>query len=103
MQWFEIESFGSFEEGNDHVVARIDEASIERAALAVATQAQCDALVIACTNLRCLNLIPRIEHVTGIPVLSSNQALAWHMLRLAGIADQNPQFGMLFNRPVVPA
>lgn len=94
---FEVVSFGSFEEGNDHVVARIGEASIEHAARAVAAQAECDALVIACTNLRCLNVIPRIEQATGIPVLSSNQALAWHMLRLAGIGDRNPALGMLFS------
>ncbi|KAE9629778.1 maleate cis-trans isomerase family protein [Parasedimentitalea maritima] len=93
---FEIAAFGSFEEGDDRVVARITEQSILAAAVQVAQTALCEAVVIACTNLRCLSVIPEIEARTGIPVFSSNQALAWHMLRLAGVEDQRPAFGRLF-------
>lgn len=93
---FEIAAFGSFEEGDDRVVARITEQSILAAAVQVAQAAPCEAVVIACTNLRCLSVIPEIEARTGIPVFSSNQALAWHMLRLAGVEDQRPAFGRLF-------
>lgn len=93
---FEIAAFGSFEEGDDRVVARISEKSILDAALALTEQAPCDAIVISCTNLRCLNVIRQVEHLTSIPVLSSNQALAWHMLRLAGIKDVQPAYGQLF-------
>ena len=93
---FEITAFGSFEETDDRVVARISEAAIIAAAKRVAATAECDALVISCTNLRCLRIIPDIELATGLPVLSSNQALAWHMLRLAGVRDAQSQFGALF-------
>lgn len=93
---FEIAGFGSFEEGNDRVVARITEASILEAIETVAAQEPCDAVVVSCTNLRCLDVIDQAERKTGIPVISSNQTLAWHMLRLAGIKDTNPQFGRLF-------
>jgi len=93
---FEIPAFGSFDEGDDQIVARISEASIKAAALRVATAAPCEAIVISCTNLRCLRIIPEVEALTGLPVISSNQALAWHMLRLAGIDDPQPQFGKLF-------
>lgn len=93
---FDVPVLASFEEGDDRVVARITEASIERAAVAVAETEACDAIVISCTNLRCLNVMPRLEDRLGIPVLSSNQALAWHMLRLAGVKDRLPQFGRLF-------
>lgn len=93
---FEIAGFGSFEESNDRVVARITERSILDAIQQVAAQAPCDAVVVSCTNLRCLNIIPRAEAQTGVPVLSSNQALAWHMLRQAGIRDTAPAFGRLF-------
>ncbi|MVO15965.1 maleate cis-trans isomerase family protein [Parasedimentitalea huanghaiensis] len=93
---FEIAAFGSFEEGDDRVVARITEQSILAAAVQVAQTAPCEAVVIACTNLRCLSVIPEIEARTGVPVFSSNQALAWHMLRLAGVEDQRPAFGRLF-------
>ncbi len=95
---YEIASFGSFEEGADPVVARISEASIKTAAVQISKAAPCDAIVISCTNLRCLRIIPKIEEMTGLPVISSNQALAWHMLRLGGIRDLRPQFGKLFRK-----
>lgn len=93
---FSIKSFGSFEEENDQVVARITEQSIFSAAEKIAQAAPCDALVISCTNLRCLKVIPKLERRTKIPVISSNQALAWHMLRLAGVNTPRRQFGQLF-------
>lgn len=94
---FEIAGFGSFEEGNDRVVARISEASILQAIEDVAAQSPCDAVVVSCTNLRCLNVIPQAEAKIGVPVLSSNQALAWHMLRLAGVEETSSQFGRLLS------
>jgi maleate isomerase len=33
-------------------------------------------------------------------VSSSNHAMAWHALRLAGIEDRLPQFGSLFTLPL---
>ncbi|MBQ4825897.1 aspartate/glutamate racemase family protein [Leisingera sp. HS039] len=95
---FAIAGFGSFEEMDDRVVARITEAAIADAAQQVAQAGDCDAIVISCTNLRCLQIIPEIEAQTGVPVISSNQALAWHMLRLAGVTEPQPQFGRLFTR-----
>ncbi|NDW52059.1 Asp/Glu racemase [Aliiroseovarius sp. PrR006] len=97
---FHITAGGSFEEGDDRVVARITEDAIHHAAHQVFASAPadtpCDALVISCTNLRCLNIIPRLEAELGIPVLSSNTALVWHMLRLAGITDELPDICRLF-------
>jgi len=95
---FEIPAFGSFEETDDRVVARITPASIATAIDRVAAQADCDAIVVACTNLRCLEVISTAEHRTGTPVISSNQALAWHMLRLADVVDQQSGMGTLFKR-----
>ncbi len=93
---FEITGFGSFEEGNDQVVARITEASIVQAAEHIARVAPCDAIVISCTNLRCLNIIDEIEARTGVAVISSNQALAWHMQKLAGITLPRDELGRLY-------
>lgn len=94
---FEIAAFGSFEESDDRVVAKITESAIVAAATHVAGLAPCDALVISCTNLRCLRVIAQIETHTGIPVISSNQALGWHMLRLSGINKPTPTLGRLFS------
>lgn len=93
---FEIASFGSFEEGNDRVVARITPASILAAIERVADAAPCDAVVVSCTNLRCLDIIEEAEARIGTPVITSNQAMAWHMLRLAGVPHRREVGGQLF-------
>lgn len=95
---FMIVSFGSFEEGSDPVVARISPQSVLQAITAVAAQVPCDAVVVACTNLRCLGVIAQAEAEIGCPVISSNQALAWHLLHLAGVGWDQPRFGHLFRR-----
>ena len=56
-----------------------------------------DALFISCTGLRTAGLVADLESVLGRPVLTSNQVLAWHALRLAGIADQFAGRGRLFS------
>ena len=72
----------SFGEKVEARVARIDPASIMAAARQAATGA--DAVFLSCTNLRTLDCIEPLEAELGIPVLSSNQVLAWHMAKGAG-------------------
>ncbi|WGW03048.1 maleate cis-trans isomerase family protein [Tropicibacter oceani] len=79
--------FGTFNEAEETRVARIDGASILAAGRALAQNGGAQALFLSCTNLRTLDVIDRLEQETGLPVLSSNQVLAWNMLRQAGIAD----------------
>ena len=43
-----------------------------------------DAIFLSCTSLRTAVMIDALEAETGRPVISSNQALAWHCLQLAG-------------------
>lgn len=83
----EVCAFGSFDEAEEWRVVRIAPASIKAAAIAVHDQVQMDALFISCTNLRTLDIIGKIEAQIGCPVLTSNQVLAWDMLRLAGQAS----------------
>jgi len=85
LEGFEIATFASFEEGDDRVVARIAPASIHAAILAVNAQAECDAIFVSCTNLRVLGIAAAAEAEIGRPVVSSNIALGWHMLQLAGL------------------
>ncbi|MCK7615085.1 maleate cis-trans isomerase family protein [Roseibium sediminicola] len=93
---FDIAGFGSFEQGNDRIVSRISERAIAAAAQRVAAAAPCDAIVISCTSLRTASILETIERTAGVPVISSNQALAWHMLHLAGVDDPQPGLGALF-------
>lgn len=93
---FEIAVFGSFDEPVEARVGRISPDAIAAAARRVAGRARSEALFISCTNLRALGVIEDLEAGLGIPVTSSNHAMIWHTLRLAGVADRLPGLGRLF-------
>lgn len=82
--------FGSFDEAQEAKVVRIDGASIIAAAVDLVSQGEAEAIFLSCTNLRTLGVIDPIEAATGLPCLSSNQVLAWHMAQAAGIAAKIP-------------
>ncbi len=88
---------GSFEEADDTIVARIDEASILDAIIRLGESPECDGVLVSCTSLRVARIVERAEAAIGKPVTSSNHALAWHMLRLGGIDDPIPGFGRLYH------
>lgn len=94
-QAIETTAFGSFNQSNEAAVVRIDTASIIKAATALCSGAEIDALFISCTNLRTLDAIPVIEKAIGKPVLTSNTVLAWHMLELAGMKPKPDRIGHL--------
>ena len=87
---------GSFYESDDKVVGRIDPASILRATLEIGVSPDCDGVFISCTSLRTAGVIEHAEQTLGKPVTASNHALAWHLLRLAGVRDTQDGFGRLF-------
>lgn len=64
-----------------------------RAAAAEAPGAE--ACFISCTAIRSAGLVAPLEAELGMPVITSNQAMAWHMLRRCGIAEAAPGFGRL--------
>ena len=94
---FDVPVFGSFNEQSDPVVAAIDAASIRDALTRMTARHQVDAAFVSCTSVRALEDITALEAKLKIPVTSSNQALAWHCLRLAGVRDTLPEFGQLFS------
>ena len=105
---FTVAAMASFNEPDDRIVARITPDAIAAAAerlvagsLAAGTGAE--ALFVSCTSLRLAEQVAALEARIGIPATSSNHAMGWHSLRLAGIADQRPQFGRLFTLPAPAA
>ncbi|MFX0541284.1 maleate cis-trans isomerase family protein [Roseovarius sp. S4756] len=86
----------SFAEGDDRRVARIDPASTRAALLEAAKAPGIDALFASCTNLQTFPIIAEVEAQTGLPVITSNQALLWHMLRLAKSGAEGWGPGRLF-------
>jgi maleate isomerase len=87
---------GSFEHSDDNEVARIDAASVRSAVLELGRHEDVEAVFVSCTSLRLVDDVAAIESQLGKPVLSSNHAMAWHALRLAGVDDVMPQFGRLY-------
>jgi maleate isomerase len=64
--------------------------------LAVANRHQeADAYFLSCTTIRAVPIIAALERDLGKPVVTSNQAMVWHSLRLGGVRDQLSGFGRL--------
>jgi maleate isomerase len=95
---YEVPVFGSFNEEMDPVVATIDEDSLVQAIDMIREGHELDAVFVSCTSVRLADAVAGIEQRTGLPVTSSNHALAWHCLRLAGIGDSIDGRGRLFTR-----
>jgi maleate isomerase len=87
---------GSFEQGEEAVVARITLDSVEEAICTVGDDPEIEAVFASCTNLRTMAVIDRCEKRLGKPVVSSNQVLAWHMMTLAGLPTKGAGPGRLF-------
>ena len=94
---FEIPITASFYESDDLVVGRITSNSILESIKKIGERDECDGVFVSCTNLRVASIIKLAEEYLGKPVTSSNHALAWHLLRLAGIYDTPKKLGRLFN------
>lgn len=84
----------TFGEAVEARVARISPESIKAAARAAAKGA--DAVFLSCTNLRTLDSIEALEAELGVPVLSSNQVLAWHMAHATAAPPARDAPGRLF-------
>jgi maleate isomerase len=95
----DIPVMGSFHEPDDNRVARITPASIERAIIELGSSDECDAVFVSCTSMRVTRIVAQVEAKLGKPVTSSNHALAWHMLRLAGFDQPIQDLGRLFMLP----
>ena len=54
-----------------------------------------DATFISCTAIRSGQVIEPIEHLTSRPVITSNQCMAWHLLRSNGIFNPVHGFGSM--------
>ena len=93
----EIAHTGYFDIEDDFEVGRVDSASIYNAIITLGEYKECEGVFVSCTSLRVANIILKAEKHLGKPVISSNQALAWHLLRLSGVGKKLTQFGCLFS------
>lgn len=56
-----------------------------------------EALFISCTNLRAGEVVEELEKDLGIPVITSNQASLWALLRYLGFEDWKVPYTKLFS------
>ncbi|MGH7121010.1 MAG: maleate cis-trans isomerase family protein [Acetobacteraceae bacterium] len=92
----EVAAFATFDKPDDREAARIDLRSIRQGIEALCQAAALDAVFVSCTSLRLARIAAEIEAAIGVAVTSSDHALAWHALRLAGIRETIPGVGRLF-------
>ena len=95
-----IPVFVSFEEPDDNIVAKISESAVAEAARKAASDPAVDGVFISCTSIRAVSFAASLEKEIEKPVTSSNHAILWHLIRLAGLDDSLPQFGKLYTRPI---
>lgn len=80
----------------------IEMTGIPQSAMIEAGQQICDdeadALFISCTALRSAGIVEELEQKLSKPVVTSNQALAWHCLKLLENPAQISGFGTLFSK-----
>lgn len=93
----QISRTGSFGNLVASDVARIDVASVKNAARALVTETRIDALFLCGTNMNTLEVIESLESEINIPILSSNQVLAWHMARLGRLDIGTGGIGKLWS------
>ncbi|MRU13991.1 Asp/Glu racemase [Roseovarius sp. A21] len=92
----EVVSEVSFGQSDDWTVARISEASTRAAMLEAGRAEGVEAVFASCTNLRTFGVIGAVEAELGLPVVTSNQALLWHLLSLGDVDARGWGPGRLF-------
>ena len=93
---FTIPDMLSFGEAVEARVARITASSIAEAVRTLARRRSVDGVFISCTNLRTRQIIAPLEAELGLPILSSNPALAWQMARMSSVSVASAQKDRLF-------
>lgn len=94
---YAVVNVGGFNIDSDFDATRIPPSAIAAAARRI-VDPSADALFISCTALRAAEVIAELEAELDLPVVCSNQALAWHALKLTGSPIRPVGFGRLFDR-----
>ncbi len=59
---------------------------------------EAEAVVLSCTDMRSVETIDALERDLGKPVITSNQAMMFQAMELAGLTDAPKGYGQLFER-----
>jgi maleate isomerase len=83
---------------SDYEISRVSDKTMIDAALEVSKDV--DAIFMSCAALPATRVIKKIEEATGIPVVTSNQAMIWMAYRIIGIKDRI-DLGKLFDHELL--
>lgn len=90
-----VVSLDSFGLVDDIAMTSIPPAAIHAAVLD-ADSPRAQAVFVCCTAFRACGIIDDLERRLGKPVVTSNQAMLWHALRLGGYTQPMAGYGRLF-------
>jgi maleate isomerase len=94
---FQVVGAATFNEDKDSIVGNIAPQSILDGIELLARKSQdLEAIFVSCTSLKCASIISEAEAKLGLPILSSNSALAWDMAKLSGAQISQEGKGKLF-------
>lgn len=71
---------------------------VSMASNAISNARNVDGIFLSCGNMRTVDAIDEIERKTGLPVVSSNQALIWSALRAIRVREPVHGFGTLLSK-----
>lgn len=89
-----VNGFGVIEDAD---ITCIDPAAILKAAK-TSLHPDAEALFLSCTAMRSIEVIEALEAELSIPVITSNQAIAWHASRLMNLTGDIAKWGKLFQK-----
>ena len=92
----DVLNIAGFNLASDADMTGVSLESIYRAGVEICRD-DAELLFISCTALRSAQVVERIEQIIGRPVITSNQALAWHALELIGRPYTVNGYGKLFS------
>lgn len=99
---FEVAAITGFGLGTDAAIGRLGPEDAVRLFREV-DRPESNAGFISCTNWHCLSAVPMMEAAFQKPIVTSNQAGAWFVLRGIGVFDIPPESGSLFTHQFAAA
>ena len=93
---FTVQHVAYFNQTLDYDIVRITPNSVLQGIMHLAELGNIDAIFVSCTNVRILPVLAKAKKLTGKLVISSNTAMAWDMMRLAGLLEPSSLKGELF-------
>lgn len=88
----------TFNNPNDNLVPIITPASVKNAVIDMAKNEDVKTIFVSCTNINICRYIDELEKITGKTILTSNQVMAWDILRLAKYTKPIYGFGSILEK-----